>query len=180
MKFNKISPEIIFSYWRSIFFSQINIQGGIDVIVLKSAKKKEIFCIYDYFSHEVDIIKCNSVQSAYKKIISTGNSILIMPYPTSKGEGLWWTKYKFSSTCIIATLPFLINKKQKPILVVISKYMPSIEESNHFLYISKSQVKNKNMLLEAKGINRFLYKSNVAIDNPNLQLIGVLSKSYEA
>ena len=42
------------------------------------------------------------------------------------------------------------------------------------------QVKNKNMLLEAKGINRFLYKSNVAIDNPNLQLIGVLSKSYEA
>ena len=46
-KFNLLSPNIIFSFWRSLFFSQINLQGGINVITLKAVEKYILKEIYD-------------------------------------------------------------------------------------------------------------------------------------
>ena len=179
LKFNKISPRIIFSYWRSIFFSQINIQGGISLLALKSLKKKDMYYIYDYFSQDIEVKQYKNIESACEKLISDENKLLIMPYPTSNGLGLWWTEYDFKQSFVVASLPFLINKKQAPSLVVISKHLPVNEEDSCFLYISNTPIKNRKVFLVAKKNNNFLYKSYNKINNTNLKLIGLFSRNHE-
>ena len=54
-----------------------------------------------------------------------------------------------------------------------------IEKDFYALYISKTLLKNTDLILEAKTSENFLYKGYRLIKNRNLRLLGVLPKHYE-
>ena len=110
-KNNKIKPNVILSLWRSIFLSQINIQGGIKFILPKEIKRLFIKTIYDYFSHDIDIINIDNIKTAFKKIKEEKNLLLVLPYPGKNKNAQWWIKKDMVGVYIINTLPFIKEKK---------------------------------------------------------------------
>ena len=176
---NEINPSFILALWRSIFLSQIDIQGGIKLIMSKSIAKLNVKTVYDYFSHDVDIITINNFKKALEKLSKEKNSLLILPYPGNKEKSKWWAKKEVEKFYAIATLPFFLKKKKIPSLIIISKYKPLLGKDCFILYRSKFLLKEQNLELEAKINKNYLYKSDSEIKNKYLKLFGVIPKSYE-
>ena len=176
---NEINPSFILALWRSIFLSQIDIQGGIKLIMSKSIAKLNVKTVYDYFSHDVDIITINNFKKALEKLSKEKNSLLILPYPGNKEKSKWWTKKEVEKFYAVATLPFFLKKKKCPNLIIISKYKPLLGKDCFILYRSKFLLKEQNLELEAKINKNYLYKSDSEIKNKYLKLFGVIPKSYE-
>jgi chorismate mutase len=178
-KSNMLSTNIIFSFWRSLFFSQINLQGGISVITLKEIKNNILKEIYDYFTHDIKISSLKSLRTIETKIASSKNTILVLPYPSKKKNCDWWTKYSFDKTYIIACLPFIVDREKKANAVIISKHYPELEKGNDYFYLSKNKIIDKRLKLEAKANKSFLYKTNAIIKNTEMKFIGSSTKRYE-
>ena len=178
-KSNILSNNIIFSFWRSLFFSQINLQGGINVITLKTVERYILKEIYDYFTHDIKISSLKNLRTIEAKTASSKNTILVLPYPSDKKNSDWWTKYSFDKTYIIACLPFMVERKKKASAVIISKYYPELKKGNDYFYLSKNKIKDERLKLEAKANKYFLYKANVIIKNSELKFIGSSTKRYE-
>ena len=176
---NNLNPLYILSFWRSIFLSQIDVQGGIKLIISNNIANSYIKTIYDYFSHDIEIITMNNTSKALEKVYDGKNILTILPYPSKNKVTKWWTNKRLENLYAIAALPFFLRKKKSPSLIIISKYKPIIEKNSYFLYISKYLIKDKNMILETKSSKYYLYRTNNMIINNNLKLFGILPKHYE-
>ena len=174
-----LNPSYILSFWRSIFFSQIEVQGGIKLILSNSIANSYIKTIYDYFSHDIEIITMKSNSKALEKVYNGKNILTILPYPSNNKGAKWWTNKRLEKLYAIAALPFFLSKKKTPSLIIVSKYKPIIEKDSYFLYISKYIIKDKNMVLESRSSKYYLYRSNNMINNNDLKLFGILPKHYE-
>ena len=173
---NNINPLHILSFWRSIFLSQIDMQGGIKLIISNNIYKSHIKTVYDYFSHDIEITIVNNISRALEKVHNQKNTLIILPYPSNKNGAAWWTNKGLEKLYVIVTLPFFLKKKESPSLVIISRYKPIIEKDSYLLYRSKFLIKDKEIILETKRNKHYLYKSNNVIKNKNLKLFGILSK----
>ena len=107
------------------------------------------------------------------------NTILVLPYPSTKKNCDWWTKYSFDKTYIIACLPFIVDREKKANAVIISKHYPELEKGNDYFYLSKNKIIDKRLKLEAKANKSFLYKTNAIIKNTEMKFIGSSTKRYE-
>ena len=176
---NNLNPSYILSLWRSIFLSQIDVQGGIKLILSNNIANSYIKTIYDYFSHDIEISIMNNTSKALEKVHNGKNILTILPYPSNDKGAIWWTNKRLEKLYAIAALPFFLKKKKTPSLIIVSKYKPIIEKDSYFLYISKYLIKDKNMILESKSNKYYLYRSNNMLDNSDLKLFGILPKHYE-
>ena len=176
---NKITPDIIFSYWRAIFLAQTKLQGNIKIITSKSISKLQYNDILNFFTHEVKIQGYNNINQALKILLKNKNSLLILPYPKNKAEKDWWTDFDFSAAKIIASLPFIMKKSTKPRLIILSKYAPVLDDSSVMLYKSNKLIKNESLKIEAKAKDAYLYKSKNIINANNLSFIGAYPENYE-
>ena len=167
------------SFWRSIFLSQIDVQGGIKLILSNNITNSYMKTIYDYFTHDIKIITINNISKAIEKVYNEKNMLLILPYPNNKKRDKWWINKKLEKLYAIATLPFFLGKKKSPSLVIFSKYKPIIEKDSYILYISKCLIKDKKIILEVKSDKYYLYRSQSMVKNKNLRLFGILPKHYE-
>ena len=176
---NNLNPLHILSFWRSIFLSQIDVQGGIKLILSNNIANSYIKTVYDYFSHDIEIITMNNTSKALEKVYNGKNILTILPYPSNNKGAKWWTNLQLEKLYAIAALPFFLKKKKLPSLIIVSKYKPVIEKDSYFLYISKYLIKDKNIILETKSSKCYLYRSNNMINNKDLKLFGILPKHYE-
>ena len=176
---NNLNPSYILSFWRTIFLSQIDVQGGIKLILSNNIANSYIKTIYDYFSHDIEISTMNNTSKALEKVHKGKNILTILPYPSNNKGAIWWTNKRLEKLYAIAALPFFLKKKKTPSLIIVSKYKPTIEKDSYFLYISKYLIKDKNMILESKSNKYYLYRSNNMLENNNLKLFGILPKNYE-
>ena len=176
---NNLNPSYILSLWRSIFLSQIDVQGGIKLILSNNIANSYIKTIYDYFSHDIEISIMNNTPKALEKVHNGKNILTILPYPSNDKGAIWWTNKRLEKLYAIAALPFFLKKKKTPSLIIVSKYKPIMEKDSYFLYISKYLIKDKNMILESKSNKYYLYRSNNMLDNSDLKLFGILPKHYE-
>ena len=179
IKNNQIKPEVILSYWSSLFISQVEIQGGLKLLIPRKINNSYLKNIYDYFSHNVKIIKYESINNARKKILHEKNTLLVLPYPGSSIQNNWWSKYQFKNTYIVSTLPFLLKSNQKPNLVIISKYRPELKKDFICFYTSNKIIKSKELSIVAKSSNCYLYKTNEVILKRRIKFIGAMPKHYE-
>lgn len=176
---NNIRTSHILSFWRSIFLSQIDIQGGIKLVISNTVSKSSIKTVYDYFSHDIEIITFSNISKALEKVYKEKNILMILPYPSDNKDAKWWVNKRLDSLYAIAALPFFLEKRKSPSLLILSKYKPTIEKDSYLLYISKHLIKDKNIILETKSGKHYLYKSNNMIKNEDLRLFGILPKHYE-
>ena len=176
---NNLNPLYILSFWRSIFLSQIDVQGGIKLILSNNISNSYIKTIYDYFSHDIEIITVNNTSKALEKVYNGKNILTILPYPSNNKGAKWWTNKRLEKLYAIAALPFFLRKKKSPSLIILSKYKPIIEKNSYYLYVSKNIIRDKNMVLESKRSKYYLYRSNNMISNSDLKLFGILPKHYE-
>ena len=176
---NNIRTSHILSFWRSIFLSQIDIQGGIKLVISNTVSKSSIKTVYDYFSHDIEIITISNISKALEKVYKEKNILMILPYPSDNKDAKWWVNKRLDSLYAIAALPFFLEKRKSPSLLILSKYKPTIEKDSYLLYISKHLIKDKNIILETKSGKHYLYKSNNKIKNEDLRLFGILPKHYE-
>ena len=176
---NHLNSLYILSFWRSIFLSQIDVQGGIKLILSNNIANSFIKTIYDYFSHDIEIITMNSTSQALEKVYKGKNLLTILPYPSNNKGAKWWTNKRLEKLYAIAALPFFLRKKKSPSLIIVSKYKPIIEKDSYFLYISKYLIKDKNKVLVSKSGKHYLYRSNNMINSYDLKLFGILPKHYE-
>ena len=176
---NNIRTSHILSFWRSIFLSQIDIQGGIKLVISNTVSKSSIKTVYDYFSHDIEIITFSNISKALEKVYKEKNILMILPYPSDNKDAKWWVNKRLDSLYAIAALPFFLEKRKSPSLLILSKYKPTIEKDSYLLYISKHLIKDKNIILESKSNKYYLYRSNNMITNNNLKLFGILPKHYE-
>ena len=177
---NNLKASHILSFWRSIFLSQIDIQGGITLIISNNVFKSYIKTVYDYFSHDIEIITMNNTSKALEKVYDEKNVIMILPYPSNKKDAKWWTNKRLEKLYAVAALPFFLRKKKSPSLVIVSKYKPVLEKDTYILYVSKYLIKDKNLTLETRSNKHYLYKSYSMLNNKDLRLFGILPKNYEA
>ena len=133
---NNLNPSYILSFWRSIFLSQIDVQGGIKLLLSNNIANSYIKTIYDYFSHDIEIITINNTSKALEKVYNGKNILTILPYPSYNKGAQWWTNKRLEKLYGIAALPFFLKKKKSPSLIIVSKYKPIIEKDSYFLYIS--------------------------------------------
>ena len=176
---NNLNPLHILSFWRSIFLSQIELQGGIKLILSNNIANSYIKTVYDYFSHDIEIITMNNTSKALEKVYNGKNILTILPYPSYNKGAQWWTNKRLEKLYGIAALPFFLRKKKSPSLIIVSKYKPIMEKDSYFLYISKYLVKDKNTILISKSGKHYLYRSNNMINSNDLKLFGILPKHYE-
>ena len=176
---NNLNPSYILSFWRSIFLSQIDVQGGIKLLLSNNIANSYIKTIYDYFSHDIEIITMNNTSKALEKVYNGKNILTILPYPSYNKGAQWWTNKRLEKLYGIAALPFFLRKKKSPSLIIVSKYKPIIEKDSYFLYISKYLIKDKNTVLISKSGKHYLYRSNNMINSNDLKLFGILPKHYE-
>jgi len=176
---NNLNPSYILSFWRSIFLSQIDVQGGIKLLLSNNIANSYIKTIYDYFSHDIEIITMNNTSKALEKVYNGKNILTILPYPSYNKGAQWWTNNRLEKLYGIAALPFFLRKKKSPSLIIVSKYKPIIEKDSYFLYISKYLIKDKNTVLISKSGKHYLYRSNNMINSNDLKLFGILPKHYE-
>ena len=176
---NNLNPLHILSFWRSIFLSQIDLQGGIKLILSNNIANSYIKTVYDYFSHDIEIITMNNTSKALEKVYNGKNILTILPYPSYNKGAQWWTNKRLEKLYGIAALPFFLRKKKSPSLIIVSKYKPIIEKDSYFLYISKYLIKDKNTVLISKSGKHYLYRSNNMINSNDLKLFGILPKHYE-
>ena len=176
---NSLNPSYILSFWRSIFLSQIDVQGGIKLLLSNNIANSYIKTIYDYFSHDIEIITINNTSKALEKVYNGKNILTILPYPSYNKGAKWWTNKRLEKLYGIAALPFFLRKKKSPSLIIVSKYKPIIEKDSYFLYISKYLIKDKNKFLISKSGKHYLYRSNNMIKSNDLKLFGILPKHYE-
>ena len=176
---NNLNPLYILSFWRSIFLSQIDVQGGIKLLLSNNIANSYIKTIYDYFSHDIEIIIMNNTSKALEKVYNGKNILTILPYPSYNKGAQWWTNKRLEKLYGIAALPFFLRKKKSPSLIIVSKYKPIIEKDSYFLYISKYLIKDKNTVLISKSGKHYLYRSNNMINSNDLKLFGILPKHYE-
>ena len=176
---NNLNPLYILSFWRSIFLSQIDVQGGIKLLLSNNIANSYIKTIYDYFSHDIEIITMNNTSKALEKVYNGKNILTILPYPSYNKGAQWWTNKRLEKLYGIASLPFFLRKKKSPSLIIVSKYKPIIEKDSYFLYISKYLIKDKNTVLISKSGKHYLYRSNNMIKGNDLKLFGILPKHYE-
>ena len=121
----------------------------------------------------------NSTSKALEKVYNGKNILTILPYPSNNKGAKWWTNKQLEKLYAIAALPFFLEKKKSPSLIIVSRYKPVIEKDSHFLYISKNKINDKNMILETQSSKYYLYRSNNMINNNDLKLFGILPKHYE-
>ena len=176
---NNLNPLHILSFWRSIFLSQIDLQGGIKLILSNNIANSYIKTVYDYFSHDIEIITMNNTSKALEKVYNGKNILTILPYPSYNKGAQWWTNKRLEKLYGIAALPFFLRKKKSPSLIIVSKYKPIIEKDSYFLYISKYLIKDKNTVLISKSDKHYLYRINNMINSNDLKLFGILPKHYE-
>ena len=176
---NNLNPLHILSFWRSIFLSQIELQGGIKLILSNNIANSYIKTVYDYFSHDIEIITMNNTSKALEKVYNGKNILTILPYPSYNKGAQWWTNKRLEKLYGIAALPFFLRKKKSPSLIIVSKYKPIIEKDSYFLYISKYLIKDKNTVLISKSDKHYLYRINNMINSNDLKLFGILPKHYE-
>ena len=176
---NNLNPSYILSFWRSIFLSQIDVQGGIKLLLSNNIANSYIKTIYDYFSHDIEIIIMNNTSKALEKVYNGKNILTILPYPSYNKGAQWWIIKRLEKLYGIAALPFFLRKKKSPSLIIVSKYKPIIEKDSYFLYISKYLIKDKNTVLISKSGKHYLYRSNNMINSNDLKLFGILPKHYE-
>ena len=88
---NNLNPLYILSFWRSIFLSQIDVQGGIKLLISNNIANSHIKTIYDYFSHDIEIITINNTSKALEKVYNGKNILTILPYPSYNKGAQWWT-----------------------------------------------------------------------------------------
>ena len=176
---NNLNPLHILSFWRSIFLSQIDLQGGIKLILSNNIANSYIKTVYDYFSHDIEIITMNNTSKALEKVYNGKNILTILPYPSYNKGAQWWTNKRLEKLYGIAALPFFLRKKKSPSLIIVSKYKPIIKKDSYFLYISKYFIKDKNTVLISKSGKHYLYRSNNMINSNDLKLFGILPKHYE-
>ena len=176
---NNLNPSYILSFWRSIFLSQIDVQGGIKLLLSNNIANSYIKTIYDYFSHDIEIITMNNTSKALEKVYNGKNILTILPYPSYNKGAQWWTNKRLEKLYGIAALPFFLRKKKSPSLIIVSKYKPIIEKDSYFLYISKYLIKDKNTALISKSGKHYLYRTNNMINSNDLKLFGILPKHYE-
>ena len=176
---NNLNPLYILSFWRSIFLSQIDVQGGIKLLLSNNIANSYIKTIYDYFSHDIEIITMNNTSKALEKVYNGKNILTILPYPSYNKDAQWWTNKRLEKLYGIVALPFFLRKKKSPSLIIVSKYKPIIEKDSYFLYISKYLIKDKNTVLISKSGKHYLYRSNNMINSNDLKLFGILPKHYE-
>ena len=176
---NNLNPSYILSFWRSILLSQIDVQGGIKLLLSNNIANLYIKTIYDYFSHDIEIITINNTSKALEKVYNGKNILTILPYPSYNKGAQWWTNKRLEKLYGIAALPFFLRKKKSPSLIIVSKYKPIIEKDSYFLYISKYLIKDKNTVLISKSGKHYLYRSNNMINSNDLKLFGILPKHYE-
>ena len=176
---NNLNPLYILSFWRSIFYFQIDVQGGIKLLLSNNIANSYIKTIYDYFSHDIEIITMNNTSKALEKVYNGKNILTILPYPSYNKGAQWWTNKRLEKLYGIAALPFFLRKKKSPSLIIVSKYKPIIEKDSYFLYISKYLIKDKNTVLISKSGKHYLYRSNNMINSNDLKLFGILPKHYE-
>ena len=176
---NNLNPLYILSFWRSIFLSQIDVQGGIKLLLSNNIANSYIKTIYDYFSHDIEVITMNNTSKALEKVYNGKNILTILPYPSYNKGAQWWTNKRLEKLYGIAALPFFLRKKKSPSLIIVSKYKPIIEKDSYFLYISKYLIKDKNTVLISKSGKHYLYRSNNMINSNDLKLFGILPKHYE-
>ena len=176
---NNLKPLYILSFWRSIFLSQIDVQGGIKLLLSNNIANSYIKTIYDYFSHDIEIITMNNTSKALEKVYNGKNILTILPYPSYNKSAQWWTNKRLEKLYGIAALPFFLRKKKSPSLIIVSKYKPIIEKDSYFLYISKYLIKDKKIILETKSSKYYLYRSNNMINSNDIKLFGIHPKHYE-
>ena len=176
---NNLNTSYILSFWRSIFLSQIDVQGGIKLLLSNNIANAYIKTIYDYFSHDIKIITMNNTSKALEKVYNGKNILTLLPYPSYNKGAQWWTNKRLEKLYGIAALPFFLRKKKSPSLIIVSKYKPIIEKNSYFLYISKYLIKDKNTVLISKSGKHYLYRSNNMINSNDLKLFGILPKHYE-
>ena len=176
---NNLNRSYILSFWRSIFLSQIDVQGGIKLLLSNNIANSYIKTIYDYFSHDIEIITINNTSKALEKVYNGKNILTILPYPSYNKGAQWWTNKRLEKLYGIAALPLYLRKKKSPSLIIVSKYKPIIEKDSYFLYISKYLIKDKNKVLISKSGKHYLYRSNNMINSNDLKLFGILPKHYE-
>ena len=74
---NHLNSLYILSFWRSIFLSQIDVQGGIKLLLSNNIANSNMKTIYDYFSHDIEIITMNNTSKALEKVYK-GKNILTL------------------------------------------------------------------------------------------------------
>ena len=109
---NNLNPLYILSFWRSIFLSQIDVQGGIKLILSNNIANSYIKTIYDYFSHDIEIITMNNTSKALEKVYNGKNILTILPYPSNNKGAQWWTNKRLEKLYAIAALPFFSKEKK--------------------------------------------------------------------
>ena len=101
--------------------SQIQIQGGIKVIVPKNLSHSNTLTIYDYFSHDVNILITSNVKKSFERTYNEKNMLMVLPYPGENEQSKWWIKKEIEKLYIVAVLPFFLKKKKKTRLSITIK-----------------------------------------------------------
>ena len=87
----------------------------------------------------------------------------------------WWTDVKVNSLFVIASVPIILVKNQKPKLVILSQNKPVLKNNNNFLYLANSHVKQKKIKLISKFKKKYLFETKQALSDNNFSLLGAYS-----
>ena len=162
----------IFSIWRTIFFSQTELQGDLKVYVLRSATKKQLEDIITFFGPEKKLKYLRSNKEGFNILKKDSNSILFLDYPGTKKNSTWWKNKIFDRLYINAALPFVLKKNQKPSMVIISKNKPVIEDDQILFYKANKKNKLDNMKEIASTGKLLLLNSKQYIKTNKYKFIG--------
>lgn len=171
-KSNKLGPTFIINLWKNIFFFQTKLQGDIKYIIPKSLNKDKVSKIIKFLGENIEFYKKRNIDLAIEETLKSNNSILFLNYPSKSRYGQWWTYEKINSLYVNASIPFILEKKQSPDLVILSKNRPLLDDKNILLYVTNQHIKNKKLKLLASVKNKYLFESRKTINNDKLYLLG--------
>ena len=171
-KMNKLEPQFIFNLWKNIFFFQTKIQGKIKYVLLNGSEKDKINKISDYFGGPLDFIFKKNIRMAINYVFKDKNTLLFLDYPGEKEHSRWWTDEKLLPLYVIATIPLILKKNQKPEIVILSKNTPVYDKNNISLYSAKEKINIKNLKLISSIRNQYLYLSPKPIKDKKLKFLG--------
>mgnify|MGYP001330767953 CR=1 FL=1 len=174
-KNNTLETSFIINLWKTIFFFQTKLQGKIKYIVPKSFNNTDISLIIDYLGQNVKFEFKNNIKTACNDTLKNTNSLLFLPYPGENKNCQWWTDVKINSLFVIASVPIIFEKNQKPKLVILSQNKPVLKNNNNFLYVANSHIKLKKAKLISKVKKKYLFETKEALSNNNFSLLGAYS-----
>ncbi|MBJ57072.1 MAG: hypothetical protein CMP24_02380 [Rickettsiales bacterium] len=174
-KKNTLEIPFIINLWKIIFFFQTKLQGKIKYIVPKNFSNTDISLIINYLGQEVKFEFKNNIETAFNDTLKNMNSLLFLPYPSENKNCKWWTDVKVNSLFVIASVPIILGKNQKPKLVILSQNKPVLKNNNNFLYLANSHVKQKKIKLISKFKKKYLFETKQALSDNNFSLLGAYS-----